>query len=451
MCGVGGLIGHELTRQGEEKSMDQNQNNGNQAFFDLGNNVFIEAGFEVSYPKAVSIGELTYIQKDCFFNIPNEQDAGFPRIEIQENCSIGKRCVISAVNRVILEDRVILGANVHVSDHDHEYREVGVPIMFQGATVLDATVTIGRGSWIANNGVIIGDVHIGRGCVVGANSVVTGDIPDYCVAVGSPARVIKCFDPVTGTWLRVRDQGHLTQVLRQRQQQKPVLSVCVLTDGDLAAFETCMSVLCKDAGNDRMLDIVVCDNGADKAVTGTAQAFCSAFDNVRLVQDTTAEEFDRRYLRALAQAKGEFVTVIEDKDGFAHNGVYHILHALFGNRTCSVLLSQNVNQMFSYQTGSGWGNYANHLFPHTYEPFRVTFQTQLVNGIADKARKAGTGCSHLFLQYRCLSAGQAYCIATGIIFMDHGAETAGTDRGRSMEQCRAFVESLSAGETEKAE
>ena len=41
------------------------------------------------------------------------------------------------------------------------------------------------------NVVIVGNVKIGKHCVIGANSVVTKDIPDYCVAVGSPARVIK--------------------------------------------------------------------------------------------------------------------------------------------------------------------------------------------------------------------------------------------------------------------
>lgn len=38
---------------------------------------------------------------------------------------------------------------------------------------------------------IVGNVRIGMHCVIGANSVVTKDVPDYCVAVGSPARVIK--------------------------------------------------------------------------------------------------------------------------------------------------------------------------------------------------------------------------------------------------------------------
>ena len=51
------------------------------------------------------------------------------------------------------------------------------------------SVAVGFGVGI--NAVIVGNVKIGKHCVIGANSVVTKDIPDYCVAVGSPAKVIK--------------------------------------------------------------------------------------------------------------------------------------------------------------------------------------------------------------------------------------------------------------------
>lgn len=52
-------------------------------------------------------------------------------------------------------------------------------------------VLIGDGSYIGINTVIVGNVKIGKHCVIGANSVVTKDVPDYSVAVGIPARVIK--------------------------------------------------------------------------------------------------------------------------------------------------------------------------------------------------------------------------------------------------------------------
>lgn len=53
------------------------------------------------------------------------------------------------------------------------------------------TVSIGDGSYIGINTVIVGNVKIGKHCVIGANSVVTKDVPDYCVAVGSPVKIVK--------------------------------------------------------------------------------------------------------------------------------------------------------------------------------------------------------------------------------------------------------------------
>jgi len=52
-------------------------------------------------------------------------------------------------------------------------------------------VTIGNNVWIGGSVTILPGVHIGHNTTIGAGSVVTKDIPDNCVAVGNPARVIK--------------------------------------------------------------------------------------------------------------------------------------------------------------------------------------------------------------------------------------------------------------------
>ena len=61
---------------------------------------------------------------------------------------------------------------------------------------------IGDGSWLGTHVVIAGNVKIGKHCVIGANSVVTKDIPDYCVAAGIPAKIIKKYNFDTCTWDR---------------------------------------------------------------------------------------------------------------------------------------------------------------------------------------------------------------------------------------------------------
>lgn len=73
----------------------------------------------------------------------------------------------------------------------HGYEDITVPIMEQPIKKI-GTVVIGDGTWLGENVCVIG-AKIGKNCVIGANSIVKKDILDYCVAVGSLARVIKSY------------------------------------------------------------------------------------------------------------------------------------------------------------------------------------------------------------------------------------------------------------------
>jgi acetyltransferase-like isoleucine patch superfamily enzyme len=90
---------------------------------------------------------------------------------------------------------------VYISDNQHGYENPDEYIL-NHYIVQRGSVEIGEGSWLGENVCVIG-ASIGRHCVIGANSVVTKDIPDYCVAVGSPASVIKTYDFDQKKWVRV--------------------------------------------------------------------------------------------------------------------------------------------------------------------------------------------------------------------------------------------------------
>lgn len=115
-------------------------------------------------------------------------------VRIGEKCEIGERCRISIANSLEIADKVLLSPNVYITDCDHEYRNVDIPVIDQGIVQNGQEVSIGEGAYVGINTVIVGNIKIGKHCVIGANSVVTKDIPDYCVAVGSPARVIKIIE-----------------------------------------------------------------------------------------------------------------------------------------------------------------------------------------------------------------------------------------------------------------
>lgn len=120
------------------------------------------------------------------------------KIEIGQGSEIGERCRISIANSLEIEEKVLLSPNVYITDCDHEYRDINCPVIDQGIVQKGQRVSIGEGSYIGINSVIVGNVRIGKHCVIGANSVVTHDIPDYSVAVGCPAKVIKKIKQCTG-------------------------------------------------------------------------------------------------------------------------------------------------------------------------------------------------------------------------------------------------------------
>ncbi len=59
------------------------------------------------------------------------------------------------------------------------------------SSVVEKPITIKSKAWIGFNVIILKGVTIGEGAVIGAGSIVTQDVPDWSVAAGNPARVVK--------------------------------------------------------------------------------------------------------------------------------------------------------------------------------------------------------------------------------------------------------------------
>lgn len=125
-------------------------------------------------------------------------------VRIGKGSEIGERCRISIANSLDIGEKVLLSPNVYITDCDHEYRDINVPVIDQGIVQRGQMVSIEEGSYIGINAVIVGNVKIGKHCVIGANSVVTKDVPDYCVAVGSPAKILKRYNLETQLWEPIR-------------------------------------------------------------------------------------------------------------------------------------------------------------------------------------------------------------------------------------------------------
>ena len=108
-------------------------------------------------------------------------------IHIGKNVFINAGTVLMARGGITIEDGVQIAANVQLISNNHD--------PYERAVLLCKPVLLKEGAWIGAGASILPGVCVGRHAIVGAASVVTKDIPDYGVAVGSPARVIKMLDP----------------------------------------------------------------------------------------------------------------------------------------------------------------------------------------------------------------------------------------------------------------
>jgi acetyltransferase-like isoleucine patch superfamily enzyme len=124
------------------------------------------------------------------------QELGGTAVSIGDRCLIGRGSGIVAHESIEIGDDVFTGHHVYVTDANHGYEDLDVPVGGQFAK--PRPVSIGSGSWLGHGAIVLPGASIGKHVVIGAGAVVTGPIPDFSVAVGSPARVIRRYEPGCG-------------------------------------------------------------------------------------------------------------------------------------------------------------------------------------------------------------------------------------------------------------
>lgn len=87
-----------------------------------------------------------------------------------------------------------LGTVIHRNAAIEANAVIGTGVTIGGRSGHTAVPVIGEGAMIGSGAKVLGPIRIGRYASIGANAVVLSDIPDYAIAVGSPARVVRIMD-----------------------------------------------------------------------------------------------------------------------------------------------------------------------------------------------------------------------------------------------------------------
>ena len=127
---------------------------------------------------------------------PEQTMLSSPVVTIGRRCIIGRGSHLIGHWSIVLGDEIQTGPYVYITDQNHGYEALEEPVGWQQPS--EAAVSIGSGSWLGANVVILPGTTLGRNTVVAAGAVVRGTFPDYVVLGGVPAKVLRHYDPGTG-------------------------------------------------------------------------------------------------------------------------------------------------------------------------------------------------------------------------------------------------------------
>ena len=146
----------------------------------IGENSFFDIGPEAD---SISIGNDSHISRGVTVRIQK----GVVRVGNKVN--VGAGSFIYGYGDIEIGNYCLLANQVELITGDHRNDNLDKPMRFQGRAA--NRITLKEDVWVGVRAVILGGVTIGRGAIIGAGAVVTRDIPEYAVAVGVPARVVR--------------------------------------------------------------------------------------------------------------------------------------------------------------------------------------------------------------------------------------------------------------------
>lgn len=166
----------------------------------------IGEGTRLAYPQGtifgerwIALGDYCIIAEQVTLTVgmlPGQEFGPEPLLRLGDGVVLGRGSHVIASRPVVIGDNVYCGPNVYITSDNHSYDDPDEPIGRQWPR--SAPVEIGANSWLGVGAIILPGTRLGRNVAVAAGSVVRGEVPDRVLVAGSPARVVRRWDPVDG-------------------------------------------------------------------------------------------------------------------------------------------------------------------------------------------------------------------------------------------------------------
>ena len=122
------------------------------------------------------------LQEGTFLTPPFQIDCACC-VHLGRNVFANHGLTVMSIGTITIEDGVMLGPEVGLFTVNHEPRNIRV--------IMTKEIHIKKNAWIGARVNILPGVTIGENAIIGTGSVVTKDVPDNCVVVGVPAKIVK--------------------------------------------------------------------------------------------------------------------------------------------------------------------------------------------------------------------------------------------------------------------
>lgn len=172
-----------------------------------GRNLYIHPSATFCFPQRIHLADECKIYKGAYLNARTDNDLGIVlgkgvkiheysyldsylgSIEFDDFSGCGHHCVIGGHGKLKVGKYSMISGLTYIIPANHGFTRTDIPYVLQEENRLG--IIIGENVWIGASCILLAGITIGDNTIIGAGSIVTKDIPANCIALGSPAQVIK--------------------------------------------------------------------------------------------------------------------------------------------------------------------------------------------------------------------------------------------------------------------
>jgi acetyltransferase-like isoleucine patch superfamily enzyme len=175
------------------------------------------------------IGANTFISEFSWLNV-NHRTPGELAIMIGNNCWVGRNNFFTSGKAIHISDYFLSAIGCKFISSSHIVDDPLTPYMVSGTTS-HQSIRIGVNCFFGAGSTVLGNVSIGHGSIVAADALVLNDLPPFCIASGNPAKVIKKYSFRENKWCDVSSFDESDSLLEPNEEaylrQLRELHVCI--------------------------------------------------------------------------------------------------------------------------------------------------------------------------------------------------------------------------------